>query len=290
MSFQITTAFVKQWERGITHLAEQKMSRLRNKVRFVRIAAGEDAFIDQLGAVTAQPATTRHGDTPLTDTPHSRRKVTMTPYKHADLVDKSDKIRTLNDPTNAYMIAFGRAFGRAMDDVIIAAAFATASTGVDGSGTAAFDSSNFQVGPSGDTVLTIGDLTEALEKLNAAENDPDEGYYFACSARQIRDLMDNTTATSADYNSVKLLMTGEIDTFAGFTFVRTERLGVDSTPDRRCIAWAKNSIALAVGEEPNGRISERADKNYSTQVFMSMDIGATRMDETGVVEVLADLA
>ena len=47
-------------------------------------------------------------------------------------------------------------------------------------------------------------------------------------------------------------------------------------------------LALAVGAEPSGRISERDDKNYSTQVFMSMDIGATRMDETGVVEIICD--
>jgi hypothetical protein len=290
MSQQITTAFVKQWERGITHLAEQRMSRLRDKVRFVRVANGDKAYIDQLGSVTAQPATVRHGDTPLTDTPHSRRQVTLTPYKHADLVDKADQIRVLNDPTSAYMISFGRAFGRAIDDVIIAAAFADAKTGVDGSGTAAHPGGDYQIAVGGAGILTIAQLTEALEVLNAAENDPDEGYYFACSARQIRDLMDNTTASSADYNSVKLLMTGEIDTFAGFTFVRTERLQSTATPDTRCIAWAKNSIALAIGEEPNGRISERADKNYSTQVFMSMDIGATRMNETGVVEVIADIA
>jgi hypothetical protein len=291
MSREITTAFVKQWERGITHLAEQKMSRFRDKVRFVRVANGDKAYIDQLGSVTAQPATTRHGDTPLTDTPHSRRQVTLTPYKHADLVDKADQIRTLNDPTSAYMISFGRAFGRAIDDVIIAAAFATAKTGVDGSGSAAFDTGNFQVsGAGGDGVLTIGNLADANEKLRAAENDPDEGFYFACSARQMKDLLEDTTASSADYNSIRLLMTGQVDTFLGFTFVHSERLLSTATPDTRCIAWAKNSLALAIGEEPNGRIGERADKNYSTQVFMSMDIGATRMDETGVVEVIADIA
>ena len=145
MSTQITTAFVRQWERGITHLAEQKESRFRANVRTVRIGSGDRAFIDQVGSVTAQPATTRHGDTPLTDTPHSRRQVTLTPYKHADLVDKSDQIRTLNDPTNAYMKAFGRAFGRAIDDVIIASAFATANTGVDGSTSTSFDTTNYQI-------------------------------------------------------------------------------------------------------------------------------------------------
>ncbi len=288
MSQEITTAFVRQWERGITHLAEQKESRFRDKVRFVRVANGDRAHIDQVGSVTAQPATTRHGDTPLTDTPHSRRQVPLTPYKHADLVDKADQIRTLNDPTSSYMVAFGRAFGRAIDDVIIASAFATASTGVDGSGEAQFNTSDFRIASSGTNVLTIAQLAEANEMLRAAENDPEDGFYFACGARQMRDMLEDTTASSADYNSIRLLMTGQVDTFLGFTWVHTERLPLTGG-DRQCIAWAKNSLALAIGEEPNGRIGERADKNYSTQVFMSMDIGATRMDETGVVEVIADL-
>ena len=35
------------------------------------------------------------------------------------------------------------------------------------------------------------------------------------------------------------------------------------------------------------RVSERADKNYATQVYAGMSIGAVRMDEKGVVEVEA---
>ena len=284
MSTQITTAFVRQWERGITHLAEQKESRFRANVRFVRIGDGDRAHIDQVGSVTAQASTTRHGDTPLTDTPHSRRQVALTPYKHADLVDKSDQIRTLNDPTNAYMMAFGRAFGRAMDDVIIASAFASANTGVLGATAQAFDTSGFQI-TSSSVGLTIQKLVDANRLLREAENDPDDGFFIAVSQEQIADLLVDSTATSADYNSVRLLMTGQINTFMGFTWIPTERLGLTSS-ERRVIAWARNSLALGVGEEPNGRISERSDKNYSTQVFFSMDIGATRMDETGVVEIL----
>ncbi len=289
MSTQVSTAFVQQWERGITHLAEQKESRLRDKVRMVRIAAGDRAFIDQIGSVTATAATTRHGDTPLTDTPHSRRRVDLTPYKHADLVDKADQIRTLNDPTNAYMTAFGRAFGRAIDQEIINAAFASANTGVAG-GTATALPGGQSIAAGGGGVLTIEQLTQAHRILVENEHDPEEGFFFACKAAQIEDLLNDTTATSADYNSVRLLMSGEIDTFVGFKFVQTELLNVDGSSDVRCIAWAKNSLALAIGEDVNGRISERDDKNYSTQVYMSMDIGATRMDETGVVEVIGDVA
>jgi len=35
----------------------------------------------------------------------------------------------------------------------------------------------------------------------------------------------------------------------------------------------------------NARIDERADKSYSTQVYASMSIGSTRMEEEKVVEI-----
>lgn len=284
MSTQITTAFIYQWVEGITLLAQQKMTRLRQAVRVETAINGDRAFFDQLGSVTAVVKTTRHGDTPLTDTPHSRRQVTLAAYEHADLIDDPDKIRILNDPTSDYTRVFAAAFGRAQDQVIIDSAFASASTGVVGGTSTDFVTADYQI-TAGSAGLTLAKLTQANEILRAAENDPDEGFFIAVSARQMRDMLDDSTITSADYNSVRLLMSGNIDEFMGFKWIHTERLGVASS-ERRVIAWAKNSLLLGIGKEPSGKISERADKSYSTQVFYSMDIGATRMDETGVVEIL----
>lgn len=294
MSQQITTAFVRDFKEGITLLAQQKMSRLRSAVR-VESVRGDRAHFDQVGQVTAQPVTTRHADTPLTDTPHSRRMVTTTPYKHADLIDDNDKVRILNDPTSTYVRAFAAAFGRRMDQAIIDVAFATSATGVDGSGTAAFPTATHVVDTGGSSGMTVAKMMEAKEILDAFENDSGEGYFCAMSARQIRDLLTdsasgNTTyfASSADYTEAKGLMTGEINRFAGFNIIRSELLLLDGNSDRRCIAWAKNSLLLGVGSEPQARLSERPDKNYSMQAFYSMDIGATRMDELGVVEIKCD--
>lgn len=283
MSVQVTTAFTQQFTQGVALLAQQKNSRLRSVVRTERISNGDRAFFDQIGSIKPSPVTTRHADTPLVDTPHSRRMVTLTPYKHADLIDKSDMVRTLNDFTNPYTMAFAAGFGRALDQVVIDAAFATASTGVDGSSSASFDTSGYRIA-SGSAGLTIPKLTDAKQRLDAAEN---EGpYTIVVTAKQIEDLLNNTTASSADYNTVKTLARGEIDSFVGFKFVRSELLGVDGSNDRRCIAFAQRSLLLGIGEEPSGRISERADKNYSTQVWAGADFGATRMDATGVVEIL----
>jgi hypothetical protein len=83
----------------------------------------------------------------------------------------------------------------------------------------------------------------------------------------------------------KALVQGEIDTFMGFNFIRTERLDTNSSSNRLVLAFAKSGIGLAVGSDIQTRISERADKNYATQVFLSMTIGATRIEDEKVVEI-----
>ena len=80
MSTQITAAFVQQYKNALLVLAQQKGSKLRNSVR-VESVNGTSAFFDRLGATAAVQRTTRHGDTPLIDTPHSRRRVSLTPLR-----------------------------------------------------------------------------------------------------------------------------------------------------------------------------------------------------------------
>ena len=98
-------------------------------------------------------------------------------------------------------------------------------------------------------------------------------------------LLNLEKVTSSDYASIKALVQGQIDTYLGFKFLRTERLGLDSNSDRQVLAFCQSGIGLAVGSDVSTRISERADKNYATQVFLSMTIGATRVEDEKVVEI-----
>lgn len=284
MSNQITTAFVNQFSSNIQMLSQQMGSLLRNAVD-VETVNGEKAFFDQVGSAAAVLRTSRHADTPLIDTPHSRRMVTLSDYEYADLVDDQDKVRLLVDPTSTYARAAAAAMGRAMDDVIISAALGTSYTGKDGSTSTAFDTTNNQIAAGGGG-LTLAKLIEAKEILDSGDVDPSIPRYIACSPKQISDLLNNTTVTSSDYNTVKALAMGEINSFVGFNFIVTNRLGVDGSSNRRVIAWAMDGIKAAIGKEPTARIDERADKSYATQIYYSMTLGATRMEEKKVVEVL----
>ena len=97
-----------------------------------KLLTGKNAFFDQVGVTAAQLRTSRHGDTPQIDTPHSRRRLSLSDYEWADLVDDTDKVKMLIDPTSSYAKAAAAAMNRSLDDVIIDALNASAQTGVSG--------------------------------------------------------------------------------------------------------------------------------------------------------------
>lgn len=286
MSTQITTAFVQQFSSNVQLLSQQMGSRLRGMVSEEAVT-GEKAFFDQVGAAAAVKRTTRHGDTPLVETPHSRRMVTMDSYEWADLIDDSDKVRMLIDPTSAYARTAAAAIGRAMDDAIIAAALGAAKTGKSGTTSTSFLSSN--VIPGGSVDMTIEKLIKAKSLLDQSDVDPSIPRYICVSPRQIEALLNTTAVTSSDFNTVKALVQGDIDTFMGFRFIVSNRLALDSgTNVRSCFAWAEDGIKLAVGKDVMARIEERADKSYATQVYYCATFGATRMEEEKVVKIDCD--
>lgn len=281
MSQQVETAFVKQYSSTLAHLVQQKGARLRATVRGEPLV-GREGFFDQIGATEAIPRTTRHGQSPVVSTPHGRRRVAGQDFEWGDLVDGQDRIRMLIDPTSSYLQSAMYALGRKIDDVIIAAASGTAFTGETGTTAVPLPAGQkIAVAASG---LTVGKLRTAKRMLDEKEVDPEEPRYFACTAEQIDNLLGDTQVTSSDYNVVKALVEGNIDTYMGFKFVRTERLAKTGT-DRFCLAYAQSGLLLAVNKDINGQIAPRPDKSFAMYAYACLTAGATRMEEEKVVEV-----
>ena len=255
MSSQVTTAFVQQYSANVQMLSQQMGSLLRDKVR-VESITGKNAFLDQVGSVTAVEKTSRHSDTPQIDTPHARRRISLSDYEFADLIDQNDKVRLLIDPTSSYAQAAAMAMGRAIDDVIISAALGTAYTGETGS-TSTANANSIAHGSGG---LTVAKLRTAKQTLDLSDVDPSIPRHIIVSPKQISDLLNITEVTSADFNTVKALANGEINTYLGFNFIVSNRLALSSTT-RSCIAFAQDGIALGIGKDVNARIDERADKS-----------------------------
>lgn len=311
MSTQITTAMVNQYGANVQFLAQQKGSRFRAYVR-QEMQHSLAEYFDQVGVAVAQQKTTRNSDTPLMNTPHARRQVTMTDWEYADLIDRQDRIRTIIDPTNPYAVAAGWALGRSMDDQIIANALGTAYTGQTGSTAVTHPNSQKYASNDGSAFqnLTVEDLIEVKEMFDAADVDESIPRYLAYTHSQLASILGTTQVTSSLYTNVKALVEGKVDTFLGFKFIRSERLltyptgsGVTASPTtgavgsgssvdgfRRCIAWAHDGLILTTGIDINVDIGPRRDKSNATQVYACMSIGASRMEEVKVVEIICDEA
>jgi len=267
-------------------LSQQMGSRLREAVD-VETITGKNAYFEQIGSVAAQVRTSRHASTPQIDTPHSRRRVSLADYEWADLIDDADKVRMLIDPTSSYAKAAANAMGRSMDDVIITALGGTAYSGETGGTSVALPSTQKFATSNQSDGLTVAKLLDAKKKMDLADVDPSIARYIVCGATQISDLLNTTEVKSSDFNTVKALAQGQIDSFLGFKFIMSNRLSFDAsnTDDRLVFAFTKDAIKLAIGKDVTARISERDDKSYSTQVYYCMSVGATRMEEEKVVQI-----
>lgn len=289
MSTEINKAFVQQFSNNLIMLSQQRGSKLASTV-MRKDVTGKYAHFDRLGATTASIRTSRHGDTPLTDTPHSRRRVTLNDYEVADLIDSQDEVRMLIDPKSSYAQAMGYALGRSLDDIIIDAADGNASSidSADASSNVALVHTIDEDFNTANSDIIVEKVIEAKRILMSNEVQPDEELFFVLDAIALGNMLGQNEVQSADYNSVKALVRGELDTFVGFKFVQSERINDSGEGNfKNCLAYAKSGIGLALGQDIQVKMSERADKSYATQVYASMTAGAVRIEEEKVIAVEA---
>lgn len=287
-SVDIPVSYVTQFSSNVHLLAEQKVSRLLPAVMREDIT-GESWSVEITGGIDApNEINERHGDTPLNNTPQTRRWGFIRDYDVADLIDKQDRVKMLINLDSIYTMRHAGTMGRGMDDSIISALYATAITGHTGTGTTAFPTSTQQLA-SGSTGLTIDKLNRAKEILDGNEVDEFYPRFFAASSRQMRELLEDDKVTSSDFNTVKALVQGQVDTFLGFKFIRTERL-ISTSSVRNCFAWAQPAIRFGTAMSPNSTASPRPDKRYASQIYTCGSWGALRTEDEMVVSVLCSEA
>ncbi|RLC74826.1 MAG: hypothetical protein DRJ03_31265 [Chloroflexi bacterium] len=301
----VSTAFTEQYSALVYVLAQQKGSKLRGFVRNETVNNARNAYFERLGTASAQEITTRHGDTPLNEIPHSRRRLTPVDYNTATLLDNQDQLKMLIDPKSPYANAQAMELGRVVDDIIIAAALGDVSTGQSGGTTVAFKDDSRSMNGDGtitelgtlassgtETDITLAKILAMMNLFNEEDVDVDIAKYWCVSPREIQVMLDITEIGSADYNTVKTLVAGKVDSFMGFKWIWSTRLPLDvATEDTtRTFAWAEDGIILGSAESITSRITERDDKNYSIQVYSEMSCGAIRLDGDKVHEALMDLA
>ena len=306
MSTQIPIAFVDQVKSNILILSQQEPALLRGCCRPESIT-GDTMYVERIGPKDAQLRGARHGATPISDADHSRRKLSMADYVvPADLIDKPDRLKMLIDPRSVYPQNQAFSLNRAIDDVIITALGASVYGGHTGGTTIAYSAvgecrcidSDGTIAAAGtahadatETALTIAKLLTCKELLDNANISEFRQRYFLTNPHNINQLLNTTEVKSADYNTVKALAQGYIDTFMGFKFIKSTRLATGAdTAAIRSYAFAQDAIVLAVAEEPTVQIDILPEKLHSTQVYSTLSIGATRVEGPAVVSIELDAA
>lgn len=291
MSSQITTAFITEFSDKIKMLSQQKDSKLKNAVNIENVR-GEQAFFDSVGKTFAQISNGRDDETNYVVVPHSRRRVTLNNYHWAALLGKLDgaKLADNTKMQNKYAMMATRAMFRAYDKEIIDAALGNASTGKNGGDISALPVSNIIASSS--VGLTLEKVINAKEILDGNDVDT-EDRFFVTSSQQMSNMLNLEKATSANYNSVKALVEGSLDTYLGFKFIKVDgerSLGTPLLPksnnDRSCFAFQKEALTLAINEDMDVRITEMPNRQYATQIFCDASIGAVRAEDEGVVKII----
>lgn len=317
---QIEEHIVNQFADNVFELAQQKSARALPTVTRRETFNGTAKSFDSIGLLEMQDKTTRLGQTEHQFLERNRRWVMPRTSSLATVTDTVDKLKMIHDPTSDQSMAAQGAYGRKLDDKYFAAVFAPAYIGKDApTGTVPWAKVDLDGTPAGaaalaNTVrgdydsltnpasqtavgLTVPKLIAAKQILMAKEAWGDDGESMAhifASSDEIAGLLNEDKLTNADYAAVKALVHGEVNTFMGFNFIRSERLlkttrdyggGAGVQTIRRCVAVTPRAMGFGTNEGLFKRQSERDDLEYAVQLFLRETSDFVRIEDEHVVEI-----
>jgi hypothetical protein len=288
----ITVASVVEYKTNVELLMQQEGSRLRSMVTSDGYVGKSASVVEQFGSATAQLRTSRHSDTPLLNLAQDKRWVFPADYEWASLIDSQDKRIA---PEGMYTRAAAAGMNRAQDDVIIAAFFATAYIGENGTSTETMGtvgSGTYDVGVNvGGTAsgINVAKLQAALRLLMTANaGDITEPVYAAIGSYEHDLLLKEIQIVNKDYNGGSaVLENGRVRRFMGFEFALTERLAI-TAGNRLIPAWVKSGMHLGVWQDLMASIDKRPDKGNAWQIYTNMTIGGTRLQAGKVIRINCD--
>ena len=277
MSISLSNAFVTLFDAEVKQ-AYQGKAMLVGAVRQRRGVEGSTVKFPKVGKGVATPRITQTDVTPL-NVGFSNVTCTLSDWNAAEYSDIFSQAKVNFDERSELVQVLGNAIGRRQDQLILDALNAAS-----GTGTVSND-----IGGS-DTNMNVAKLREAKRLLDRA-NVPPEGRHIILHASGLASLLSETAVTSSDFNTVKALVAGEINTFLGFTFHilgdRSEGgLAIDGSLDRTCFAFHKDAIGYAEGIAPRTEINYIPEKT-SFLVNSVFSAGAVAIDSEGIVKITA---
>src|SRR3990172_2167789 len=281
-----SNVYAQAYAQNIMQLAQQKYSKLMPIVYMKPNGKAKVFFQDQIGKWSMSTKGGRNVQTPNNDPNMARRMGTMVDYHDNRLLDRGDELRMLSDPRSAYTIAAAQSLARKMDNVLALAIVGTANFGETGSSTITLGTdsiSNISHIAGTPSTLTFARVRLAKRILDLEDVEM-EDRFFVVSPFGLEQLLGTTEATSSDYNAVKALVRGDIDSWMGFKWIVSNQLSTSGTTTT-CFAMQRYGLCAALSSSPVVRTDERTDLSYSWQVYYELNIGSVRLEEARVVKV-----
>jgi hypothetical protein len=284
---------VNQYSTNVALLLQEQGSKLRHLVSTGNHEGAQASPVDQFGSVEAQAPAGRFAPLNRVDVSTDRRWVFPVDKELPQMIDTFDKLRTITDPESLYVKNAANAFGRVWDDQIIDAALGTSYVGTTGTGTEAFDTTNYSIandfGAAAGVGLTVAKLIEAQRIFMTANVDLDqEPATVIISPKQHANLLNEMEVVSSDFNVRPVLgQDGMVRSFMGFNIVISNRLDSSGATDRHVIAFVKSGLYLGIWEELTHDVSIRKDlSSQPWQLYSKGTSGATRLEQGKVLRIL----
>jgi len=284
----VSNAFIQMWSDDVTHLAQQKASKLQGAVRTVRGVVGSQYKFHTLGkggyiknklrnadilpmSDSASFSPPSHGDSYTGSTAaHATVAATMNSFVTGEYIEDIDQLRTNVDYKQSYQGAIAAALNRAYDNELIATMdAATPGTTVDAT-----------VGG-----LTKAKLIEAAEAMNLKDIPMGDNRILVISPKALTDMMTDTTLVSSDYVATQGLQTGFIPNIMGFNIVVSNLLtNTGASSSRACYAFDRNSIGCAIGKDITSRF-DYVPQKVAHLVTAEFTQGCAVIDTDGLVQI-----
>lgn len=275
MSKFLSNAAIQEFDSEVKH-AYQQGGKLRSCVTVRTNVTGDAYKFTRMGKGLANQKATQADVTPM-DIEHSRQTATMQNWNAPEYTDIFDQAEVNFDEKQELAKTIAMALTRREDQVIIDSWGA-----VTYSATPANIDQGFQIA-NGGTGLTVAKLRAAASALSDRGVDESERY-IAYTAADRDSLLGETEVTSSDYNTVKALVQGDIDTFVGFKFKLIETRAEGGLPSGVNYAWHKSSTGYAVGIDMKTTIDWVAHKTSWLANGM-LKSGAVAREAAGLVEI-----
>jgi len=275
MAVSISNAFVTLFDSEVKQ-AYQGQRLLAGVTRERAGVEGSTVKFPKIGKGSATIRVPQTDVTPL-NVSYSQVTATMEDYIAAEYSDIFNQQKVnFNERQELVQVVSG-AIARRMDQVVLDALAAASSPGTVSNDIGGTDSN-----------LNIEKLREA-KKILDQKNVPSEGRSMLIHANSLSALLGETEVTSADFASVKALVTGDVNTFMGFNFItfgdRDEGgLAIDGSSDRTIFAFHRDAIGMGIGMGQQSRVDYIPEKT-SFLVASMFSAGAVAIDDEGIVKI-----